>query len=78
MLNNVLREYDHMKKKIKRLRQLIKDFSLIIKQFYRIVSSIEKKLRLKFRNLQRTIKENQCFHQNMQCVAVKNPNLLKR
>ena len=39
LINNVLNEYDNMKKeiKIKRLKQFIKDFSLFIKQCYRIV-----------------------------------------
>ena len=39
LINNVLKEYDNMKEAIKnlRLKQFIEDFSLIIKQCYRIV-----------------------------------------
>ena len=46
-INNVLKEYDNMKKEkeIKKLKQFIEDFSLFIRQCYRTVWSVEKKYR---------------------------------
>ena len=37
LTNDVLKEYEQMKEEIERLNQFIEDFSLFIKQTYRIV-----------------------------------------
>ena len=55
----------------------MKDFSLLLKQFYCIVWSVGKIQKLKLQKFQRWKTDEQCFYQNVQCVIVKNWNLLK-
>ena len=54
LINNVLKEYDDTKeekKKLKRDKQFIEDFSWFIKQYYHIVWSAEKIQRVKIQKL---------------------------
>ena len=56
----------------------MKNFSLIIKQCYLIVWSAEKIQKVKFQKLQQQKKENQSFHKNVHCVAVKYQDLSEK
>ena len=65
------------KSKIYRVNQFSEDFSLFIKQCYRLVWNAEKIHKVKIQKLSRQKTEEWCFYQNMKCAAVKNKNLSK-
>ena len=50
LINKMLKEYDVMKEEIKNLK-LIEDFSLSVKQLYRIVWTVEKIYKVKTQKL---------------------------
>ena len=59
------------------MRQFMEEFSLFVKQFYRIIVwSVEKLQKLKIQKLQGQ-KVEECFYQNVQHVIVKSRNLSK-
>ena len=80
LINNVLKEYNRMKKKSKidRLNQFIKDFSLFIKQCYRIIVwSVEKIQSVKIQKLQGQ-KTEECFLSDCVVYESKKSNIIKQ
>ena len=62
LTNNVLKEYENMKEEtIWRLNQLIEDFSLFIKQCYRIFWSIKKLPKVKIKSCKDKKRKNNAF-----------------
>ena len=82
-VNNILREYDYMKKEIQKLKNstlIIKDFNLFIKQYHYLKqkNTHTHTQKVKTQSLQRKKIEDQHFHQNVRCVIVKYQDLKRR
>ena len=77
-MKNLFQKYDDRKEEMKNLKNsaFIKDFNLLINQCYIILWKVENVHKIKTKSLQ-TQKGKIMFHENAQCVIVKDQDLSK-